>query len=243
MLAEHPTVDSAELARQRAALPEAGTAAEVGDEAPPAPPGPTPAAREYWRRQRRVAAFGLVVVIVLLAAAVTYLATHDSGTTTAATAPSTVATTATTVTPTFLPGAKGGEPTTAVPTTVAAPATTAAAPATTVTTAVAATPATVDPRSRIAFAISRADCTPGGQLSVFGTVTNNNPSAYSFSFVVTVLRPDGSSQGSGSGAVAHMPPGGRYDNGGQPIATGLNCSYPLVAGPQPRGQVTSIAQG
>jgi hypothetical protein len=188
--------------------------------------------------------------VILIAVAVVYLLTRDTGKSknTAATTP--VPTTATTVAPTFLPGAEGGAPTTVAgptPTTVVPfaptpPTTAAPAQATTAPPATTATRTgrTVDPSTQMAFAYSNADCTADGGLTVFGSITNNSPGTYSFSYTITMVRADGSVQGTASGSVAHLPPGGRLGPGA--IGTG-RCSYPLSQGPAPSHQITSITPG
>ena len=194
---------------------------------------------ERARRRRQVALLGLAAAIILVAVAVIYLLTRSTGAKkTTTTAP--VTSPPTTPAPTFLPGARGGAPTTvAAPTPFVPPATTAT-PATTPTTAAPPTTSAGDPKSKIAFSYSGAECTPSGGLTVFGTITNTNPATYTFTYTIVVVRADGTQQGTANGSVSHLPPGGHFGPG--PIGTG-SCTYPLSPGPNPRQTITSITPG
>jgi hypothetical protein len=214
--------------------------------APPAADGDVlvvapPAELERARRRRQAALLGLGAVIILIAVAVIYLLTRDTSTNkTTATAP--LPTTATTVSPTFLPGPQGGAPTTLTPLTqpAALPATTVpATPATTAAPPTTAAPS-ADPGSKLVFSYTGAVCTPSGSLSVSGSITNTNSATYTFSYTIVLLRSDGSQQGTATGQVSHLPPGGRFGPG--TIGTG-SCTYPLASGPNPRQQITSITPG
>jgi hypothetical protein len=200
-----------------------------------------PAEVERARRRRQAALLGLGAVIILIAVAVIYLLTRDTSTNkTTATAP--LPTTSTTVSPTFLPGPRGGVPTTLTPLTQppAVPATTApATPATTASPPTTAAP-NADPASKLVFSYAGAACTPSGSLSVSGSITNTNSATYTFSYTIVLLRNDGSQQGTATGQVSHLPPGGRFGPG--TIGTG-SCTYPLTSGPNPRQQITSITPG
>jgi hypothetical protein len=181
------------------------------------------------------ALLGIAAAVILIAVAVIYLLTRDTGKSknTAATAP--VPTTATTVTPTFLPGAQGGAPTTVpdtTPTTVATtspPTTAAPAPATT------AAPAP-NPAANIAFSYIDAQCI-NGQLQVRGSATNNNPATYSFTFAVQIVDASGNVLGrADNGSIGHLASHGSTGF----VVTG-SCSN--VTGGHPQQQVTSITPG
>ena len=196
---------------------------------------------EAARRQRQAALVGLGAVVILIAIAVIYLLTRDTTTkNTAATAPTT--TPLTTVAPTFLPGPPNG-----VTTTIAPTPTTAATTATTATPAAPATPATTappDPASRIVFRYTGAQCTPSGALTIYGSVTNTNAATYSIQYTVTMVRTDGTQQGTASGSVSHLGPGATFN--APPPTTGVaqgTCTYPVQSGPSPRQTITSITPG
>jgi len=220
----------------RGAAPAAAAGASAADEdvvvvAPP------PEA-ERARRRRQAALLGLGAAIILVAIAVIYLLTRSTGTkNTTATAPLTTAP-PTSPAPTFLPGAQGGAPTTVVAPTTTTPAAATATPATTA----APTPTTTagNPASKIVFSYSGAQCTPSGELTVFGTITNTNPATYTFSYAIVLVRGDGTQQGTANGSVSHLPPGGRSGPGA--IGSGT-CTYPLASGPNPRQNITSITPG
>ena len=172
-----------------------------GDELPFAAPD---VEDERSRRRRRAALVGLAAAIVLVAIAVGYLLTRDTSSKKTVTSPSTVATT---TAPTFLPGPANGAPTTVPATTPPTQPPVTSAPATPATTAApTATTATPsgDPRSQISFPSMRGACS-NGQLSVAGTVVNNNPQTYSFSFTITFANSSGGVLGTANGSVAHMP--------------------------------------
>jgi hypothetical protein len=219
----------------------------VWDEARPASPedeedlvlAVPPAELEKARRRRQAALVGLGVCIILVAIAVIYLLTRDTSNknNTTATAP---ATSPTTVSPTILPGPANGEPTTVVsqPPITTAPPATAATPATRAPATTAA-PST-DPGSKIVFSYAGATCTASGSLSVVGTITNTNSTAYTFSYTIVLLRSDGTQQGTANGQVSHLGPGARFGPG--TIGNGT-CTYPLAGGPSPRQQITSISPG
>ncbi|MBV8302922.1 MAG: hypothetical protein JOZ04_01835 [Acidimicrobiia bacterium] len=204
-----------------------------------------PSKEEEAARRRRQAAFvGLGAVVILIAIAVIYLLTRDTTTkNTAATAP--ITTPLTTVAPTFLPGPPNGATTTIAPTPTTP--TTAATTATTAAPAVPATPATTappDPASRIVFRYTGAQCTPSGALTIYGSVTNTNAATYSIQYTVTMVRTDGTQQGTANGSVSHLGPGATFN--APPPTTGIaqgTCTYPLQSGPNPRQTITSITPG
>jgi hypothetical protein len=250
LLAAYPTLDAVEAARARRAAGEtvgsqpAGAAGASPWDAP-APPGDDDTIlvqRGGDGRRNRGVLMGLAAAIVLVAVAVVYLLTRDTGTSKTA-SPAPITTTATTVATTVSAGAQGGSPTTEAATSTTVATTPPAAPATTVappTTTAPVASSGGDPRSQMVFSYSGAECTPSGRLSVFGSVTNTSASTYTFSYTVTIPRADGSSQGTGSGSVAHLPPGARVGPG--TMATG-SCSYPFSAPGRPSQQITSITPG
>src|SRR4029078_9902945 len=130
----------------------------------------------------------------------------DNETKTASTTrPTTATTLATTTVPTFLPGDQGGGATTLATQPPVATTTPAAVPASPATTAPpVATTAAANPAAKIAFSYTEANCDPNGTLTVFGTVTNNNTQAYSFSYTITVLRSDGTVQGTAQSVIDHI---------------------------------------
>jgi hypothetical protein len=217
---------------------EARAAPPEGGEVPPVVPR---VETDKERRRRQAALLGLGACVILVAIAVVYLLTRDTGskTNTTATSP-TLGTTATSVSPTFLPGPANGEPTTvATQPPVSQTPVTNAPPATTATPATTAAAAT-DPGSKIIFSYLGATCTASGSLSVSGSITNTNSTAYTFSYQIVLLRSDGTQQGTANGQVTHLGPGARFGPG--TIGTG-NCTYPLASGPSPRQQITSISPG
>jgi hypothetical protein len=192
---------------------------------------------ERVRRRRQLALLGLGAAIVLVAIAVIYLLTRDTGTKNNTTATAPVVTVATTVPPTFLPGPQGGAPTTVVtqpPITVAPPATTAT-PATTAAPATTAPPSS-DPKANIKFLQMQGACS-NGQLSVGGTVANNNPQTYSFSFTITFSNSAGTVLGQANGSVASAPPNssGRFAASGS--CTNVNGASSRIV------DITSITPG
>ena len=256
MLAERPTLDSRELAQERAAARAEQAAASrtrpskrdgQPDDVPCAAEPGRPAgrvltleARKRLERQRRAATLGLVAVVILIVVAVIALATRDSGTKTASTSASTAPTIATTVAPTFLPGPPGGAPVTTDVATTVAPATTAVPATVAPTTVATAVPTTVagDPAARIAFSYIDASCT-AGQTSVRGTATNNNAAAYSFTFTVQIVNSAGAVLGTANGSVSHLAAhsaAGFVANGGPGSCTD-------VSGGRPTQQITSITPG
>jgi hypothetical protein len=75
-----------------------------------------------------------------------------------------------------------------------------------------------------------------GQLSVAGTVANNNPQAYSFSFTITFANSAGT-VGTANGSVAHMPA-----RSAGPFSASGSCSN--VNGASSKTvQITSITPG
>ena len=191
------------------------------------------------RRRRQAALLGLAAAIVLIAIAVVYLLTRDtSSKKTAATSPSTLVTTS----PTFLPGPANGAPTTVPATTtptqppVTSATATPATPATTAATTATTAAPSGDPRSQISFPSMRGACS-NGQLSVAGSVVNNNPQAYSFSFTITFASSAGTVLGTANGSVAHLP-----GHATGPFSASGSCSNVNGAASK-TVQITSITPG